>query len=443
MATASPVSHLQELVRIPTVSHTDEALDDGSQFELFRATLERIYPRAHTELDREIVAEHSLLYSWKGRETGAPTVLMAHYDVVPASVEGWEHPPFSAELVGEGEDQVVWGRGTLDDKGALVAIMEAVEELVIAGFTPHNDVYLSFGHNEESYGSGAREIVSLLEARGIRPALVIDEGGAVVEGIFPGVTDPIAVVGVSEKGITSVILTVDQVGGHASTPPRETATVRLARAIQRLNDSPFPARLAPTTLEMIETLGAHARGGMRFVFTHLWLTKGIVRRIFGSLSDETRALTRTTAAVTQLSGSLAPNALAERASATVNIRIAVDSSVAEAVDHVRQAIDDDEVHVTIESPSEPSPVSPSNGPAWDAIALAIAEVYPGTIVTPYIMMAASDSRHFTRISDSVYRFSPFRMSNEERATLHAKNERMHVATWLRGIRFYSAILRSR
>jgi carboxypeptidase PM20D1 len=396
----------------------------------------------HKSLTREIVADHSLLYRWAGVSAEAPMILLAHYDVVAASEERWEHPPFAAELVGEGDATELWARGALDDKGALVSILEAVERCLAEGFSPASDVYLSFGHDEETVGSGSRAIVALLESRGIRPALLVDEGGAVVEGIFPGVDAPIAVVGVSEKGITSVELRVVQDGGHASTPPRLGATARLARAIVRLNGSPFRARFSATNLEMIRTVGLRARQPYRWLFTQQWLTRGILLALFSRLGDETRAMVRTTAVVTRLAGSDAENALAEKATAMVNMRVAVGSTVAESVEHLRRAIRDPLVEVTALNPSEPSPVSPTTGPQWEAVRRAILAVYPEVIVTPYIQLGASDSRHFTRICDAVYRFTPFEMSLAERGTLHAVNERIHVATWLRGIDFYAELIRS-
>ena len=437
-----PVEHLRELVRLPTMSRTEVEQTDWAPFDAVIEALPRLYPALHGALTREIIADHSLLYRWKGTDDGPPTVLMAHYDVVPATEDGWEHPPFAAELTGGGEEELIWGRGTLDDKGSMVALLEGVEAAVLAGSVPRSDLYLSFGHDEETVGSGAQAIVAVLASRGIRPGLVLDEGGAIVEGIFPGVTEPIAVVGVSEKGIVTLTLSVDQDGGHASTPPKLSATARLARAIVRLNRRPFPSGFTPTNVEMIETLGGHASGPLRWVFTNLWLTRPLLLRLFGRLSDETAAMVRTTQAVTQLSGSQAANALAERAVATVNIRVAVGSSVAEAVEHVRRAVRDRRVTIAVPQASEPSPVSPTAGAAWELLRSTIVETYPGTIVTPYVMLAASDSRHFARISDHVYRFSPFRMSAAERGTLHAMNERMHVATFLRGVEFYTRLVRS-
>ncbi len=436
----TPVERFRALLRIPTISRLDHSSVDWTQFERFVDLLPELYPALHASLTRELVAEHSLLYRWAGKSAESPTILLAHYDVVAASDERWDHPPFGADLVETTDGTAIWARGALDDKGALVSILEAVEACVTAGFVPANDVYLSFGHDEETLGAGAKAIVALLESRGVRPALVVDEGGAVVEGIFPGVTGQIAVVGVSEKGITSVELSVLQDGGHASTPPRLSATARLARAIVRLNASPFGARFSGTNLEMIRTVGAHARQPYRWLFTNQWLTRGILLALFSRLSDETRAMVRTTAVVTRLSGSDAENALAEKATAIVNMRVAVGSSVAESVEHIRRAVRDDRVAVTALAPSEPSPISPTAGPRWDAVRGAIEATYPGVIVTPYIQLGASDSRHFTGICDAVYRFTPFEMSLAERGTLHAVNERIRVDTWLRGIEFYRALI---
>lgn len=438
---ALALDHLQTLIRIPTVSRLDESLIEWSRFDEFTSTLALLYPRVHAALSLHVVDGYALLFRWHGRSPGDETVLMAHYDVVAADdATGWTHPPFDAVVTGSGADRIIWGRGTLDDKGAVAAILEAVEGLLGVGFVPEHDVYLSFGHNEETAGSGAAALVRELEHRGVHPRLVLDEGGAVVEKVFPGVSRPTAVVGVSEKGMANITLTVEQSGGHASTPPRLTATARLARALVRLEKRPFPASIPAPTIEMIRTIGAHSTPLLRFVFTRADTLRLPLIALFARLSDETNAMIRTTAAVTQLRASDSANALAERAVAVVNTRIAIGSSVAATLRHIRRVVRDPLVVIEASTPSEPSPVSPSTGAMWQLLSETISAVYPRAIVSPYVMLGASDARHFTSISSHVYRFTPFEMSSAERATLHAIDERMHVSTFLSGIRFYRTLI---
>ena len=436
------LGRLQTLLRIPTVSRTDPAEVDWPVFDRFVDSVAELYPGVHRVLERELVGGHTLLFRWPGRSSGPAAILMAHYDVVAATDEGWTHPPFDAVLEGAGADRVIWGRGTLDDKGSVVAVLEAVERTIARddGFRPEHDLYLLFGHDEETDGTGAEAVQRLLAERSVEVGLVLDEGGAVVEKLFPTVDVPIAVVGVSEKGTTSFTLTVEQEGGHASTPPRVTATNRLARAIVRLGNRPFRARINAVTAQMIRTVGAHGRNPLRFVFTHVRLFRPLLVVVFARMSDETAAIVRTTVAVTQLSGSLAANALAERAQAVVNVRIAIGSSVAATQRHLERAIADPAVRVEAVSANEPARVSRMEGPTWRLLAESITAVYPTAVVTPYVQTGATDSRRFSPVSRSVYRFSPFEMSGEERATLHAKNERMHVQTWLTGIRFFEGLL---
>ncbi len=440
MTTGTALANLRELIRIPTVSRLDTAQTRWQHFDDFIAALARLYPLVHSRLELTVVGGYTLLFRWPGRLTHQSAVLMAHYDVVAAEDSGWDHPPFAADLTGHGAGEIIWGRGTLDDKGALVAILEAVERQLAAGMTPEHDVYLSVGHDEETLGSGAAAVVALLGSRGIRPAMVLDEGGAIVTGAFPGMTGPVAAVGVSEKGASIVRLVVSQSGGHASTPPELTATTRLARAIVRLGAAPFPAGFNPAMMQMFAVLGGHALGIFGVAFRHARIVRPLLLAAFTRVSNETAAMTRTTAAVTMLDAGLAANALAERATATISLRVAVGSNVATAVNHIRRVIRDDEVAIEIVDASEPSPISPATGAAWNLLAETIERSHPGTVVTPYVQTGATDSRRFTELSEHVYRFTPFEMSRDERNTLHAVNERMHVATWLRGIEFYADLI---
>ena len=437
------LDRFRELLRLATVSHADEELTDTAVFDAFHAALERLYPRVHATLERDVVAGHSLLYRWAGAELGDPLVLMAHLDVVPVVAEEWEHPPFGAEIVGAGADAAIHARGAIDDKGSLVAILEAVEQLVADGFTPAGDVYLSFGHNEETAGDGARELVAVLRSRGVRPALVLDEGGAVVDGVIPGVTVPTAMVGVAERGVMTLVLTAREGGGHASTPPATPATARLARAIHRLHRHPFPTRLAPPVRALFTTIAPHAPQPLRWVFGHLGLTGPLLTRVFPRLGPEMNALVRTTAVATQLSGAPGENVLATTARAALNIRLLTGDTVASATARVRRVVADPEVEVEVRHGSDPSPVSPWKGAAWQRIATTVARTLGEEVVTtPYIQLGASDSRWFTAISDHVYRFTPFHLTRAERDALHSHNERIRVEVWLRGIGFYRELIRA-
>ncbi len=435
------MERLRALIQVPTVSRSAPETADEGEFGRFRALLAELYPRVHAKLELEVVAGGTLLFRWRGRGGGAPSVLMAHYDVVPADEPGWQHPAFGAELVGDGGEQRVWGRGAIDDKGALAVILQAAEEALGTDFLPAADLYLSFGHNEETAGDGAAAVVALFSERGVRPALVLDEGGAVVEGVFPGVQAPIAVVGVTEKGIAGIELIASKPGGHAATPGRGGATAQLARAILRLEKKPSRATISAPTLSMIQTLGAHASAPLGFLFRHATAFRPLLTAAFARLGPETEAMVRTTRAVTRLSGSAGDNVIAERATAMVNVRIAVGSSVEEAANDIRTAIDDSDIEVRVAYGSEPSPASRSEGPVWQLLAEAISDTFPGAVVAPYVMLQASDSRHFAAISDGVYRFLPFDLTTAERGALHAIDESIRVSTYLRGIEFYRRLLR--
>lgn len=440
--TEASIARFRELLQIPTDSHADERLVDAEAFTRFIDTLARLYPAVHAVLEREVVDGHSLLFHWAGSGDAAdPLVLMAHIDVVPVVEEEWDHPPFGAELVGEGKDAEIHARGAIDDKGALVAIMEAVEELAAEGYAPTHDVYLSFGHNEETAGGGARAIVALLRERGITPALVLDEGGAVVEGAVPGVAVPTAMVGVAERGVLTLRLTARESGGHASTPPVFPATARLARAIDRVQRHPFPARIAPPVRALFATLAPHAAQPLRTVFANLGALGPLAARVFARLGPELNAMVRTTAVATELSGAPGENVLATTARASINIRLLTGDTAASATARIRRIVADPAVEIEVRHGSDPSPVSSWRGEPWRRIATAVHDALGTDIVTtPYIQLGASDSRWFTAISAHVYRFTPFHLTRGERDALHAHNEHIRVESWLNGIRFYRALL---
>ncbi|MDN4173420.1 M20/M25/M40 family metallo-hydrolase [Nocardioides sp. SOB77] len=431
---ARAVEKLQALVRIPTVSHRDWSLVDTDAFDRLLVELERQFPLLHERLELTRIPTHALLLRWAGASSERPVVLMAHLDVVP--VEGtWQHPPFSGDVV----DGSIWGRGTLDDKGCVAAICEAVETLLEDGFVPAQDVWLSFGCNEEVSGEAATLAVEELVRRGVRPWFVLDEGGAVASEAFPGVAAPVGVVGVTEKGVTSLELRVEGRGGHASTPARMGPTARIARAITRIDRSPMPASTPEPTVELFRRMAPHAPLPLRALMANAGRLGPVLTRALVAAGPEPAAMTRTTFAVTTLSGSPALNVVAATAKAGVNIRIMVGDTVAGVLEHVRRVVADDEVHIDVVEQNEPSPVSPRDE-AFGLVETTIAELFPDAVPAPYVMMAATDSRFFTRICDRVYRFAPFRMTKAQRESIHSYDEHLGVDAFLDGVRWYRRLI---
>ena len=440
---AAAAPKLARLITCRTVSSSDPEQVEAGEFDAFIQALPELFPLVHARLGLERVNGYGLLYRWQGSgtddEDGGPLVLMAHYDVVPVQdPASWDYPPFSGKIT----DGRIWGRGTLDDKGSLAAILEAVELLLAEGFVPARDVYLSFGNNEETAGDTAQAAADLLASRGIRPWLVLDEGGAVAAQAFPFVDRPVAVVGVAEKGILDVELSTEDPGGHASTPHRRGATARLARAITRLDDHPLPAVLPEPTVEMIGRLAPSARFPARLVFGNLRLFRVPLTRVLARMGGEPGALTRTTVAVTQLQGSRASNVLASRATATANIRVAVGETVQGTVAQLEKIIADSSVTLRVLEGNEPSPVSATDNAQFALLEQAITALFPDAVPAPYIMLAGTDSRRFTGICDAVYRFAPFRMDRRDRASIHGDNEYLGVQAFGEGILFYAFLLRS-
>lgn len=437
-------SHLQTLVRIPTVCPPGDApltADVAEVFATHRAALEALYPTVFGAAEVEVVGRAGLLLRVPGAVAERPVMLMAHQDVVPVpddwQAEGWEHPPFDGAI----DAGYVHGRGTLDDKGALVVLLDALEELLASGWAPARDLYLLFGADEEQHGPSAVAAVGVLQERGIEPWLVLDEGGAVATGAFPGLAGPAAVIGASEKGIATIDLVVESLGGHASTPPAESAPGILAAALVAVESSPFPSSLHDLSVEMFESLAPALRFPMGSVLGRARTLRGPLAKLMPRLGPELAAMVRTTAAITMLEGSPAQNVLATRARATLNSRIAVGSTVAQTVAHLRDAIDDPRVTLKVIEASEPSPVSPTgDDPRWQALAAAVGESYPEAIMVPYVMMAASDARHVARIAPAVYRFSPLLMDKAQREAIHGPNEKVAIESLGRGVEFYRALL---
>lgn len=432
------VENFREVLRCKTVSYKDKSLEDGAEFDKLYEKLPTLYPNVYKTCVLTQLNDRSLLYHWKGKSSDRPGVLMAHFDVVPVNEDAWEKPAFEAII----ENGVLWGRGTLDTKGTFAGVMQAADNLMAQGFVPEHDLYLAFAGDEEVMGHGATAIVQYFKERGIRPEFVLDEGGAVVRNVFPGVSEACAVVGIAEKGPMDVTFTLNSTGGHASTPPPHTSVGVLAQAVARVESHPFPFHLTAPAAQMFDTLGRRSTFVYRLIFANLWLFRPVLDLICKKSGGELNALVRTTVAFTQMQGSAASNVLPPNAWVGANLRLMSGETVQSAKAYLEKVVSDDRIRVDVVSGMNPSPVSRTDDEPWQRLKTAISATWTDTVVSPYLMLACSDSRHYGEISDHVYRFSAMGLSKEERGMIHANNERIPLETFHTTVAFYQRLIRA-
>ena len=428
---------LQALVRCKTVSNVDPALEDDAEFEKLISLLPNLYPNVFETCEFQRLPDRGLLFRWKGKKSDTPSVMMAHYDVVPADEEKWDKPPFDGII----EGGVLWGRGTLDTKATFNGALFAANTLIGQGYQPENDIYFAFSGGEEVNGAGADNIVDYFIAHGIQPALVLDEGGAVVENVFPGVKKPCGLIGIAEKGMMNVEYKVLSAGGHASAPPTKTPITTLADACKKVQNKPFKMHITKPAAEMFDTLGRHSTFLYKIIFANMWCFSWVIDVLGKTGGGEMNALVRTTTAFTMMEGSTARNVLPTEAKLVSNMRLNPADSVASALAHLKKAVNDSDVEITVLEANEPSRISQTNCPAWDAVASTVSETWPGTIVAPYLMVQCSDSRCYGRISDHVYRFCAMDMTAEERKSIHGNNEKIRLESIAKTVEFYIRLLK--
>lgn len=427
--------HLQQALRFETVSSHQEDQVDQAAMTGFLAFLEQTYPLAHQRMKKTLVNDHGLVLRWAGRDTKRRVLLTAHYDVVPATDKGWPHPPFGGVLW---QDRV-YGRGAFDDKGSLIALMESASMLIQQGFVPPCDVYFAFGFDEEVGGAkGAAQMAAYFKQQGLRFDFVLDEGGAVADGAIMGITKPVAVVGLAEKGNSSFELHFVGEGGHSSTPPAETAVSRMARLIAQVQAHPFKARLTDTVVSMLTTVAKHKTGVQRLVMGHPRLFAPL---ILASLSKnrQTAAMQRTTLAFTMAQGGSAHNVLPESASCTVNVRLLQGDSVKDVLSYLTGFGIPFEVKAI--QTSEATRASDPQSPGMRHLSRCIQAVFPDAVVTPYLMVGGTDCRHYQEVCDNAYRFLPARVSQEELALMHGRGEYLSVDNLQHMLDFYTLFLR--
>ena len=429
-------------IRYKTVFNEDVSKVDFEPFKKLQEYLAVSFPLVESRLEKKVINNYALLYTWKGSgTTGKPILLLAHMDVVPASEEGWKHAPFAGDVA----ENSIWGRGTLDDKCTVMAQLEAIEYLLKANYTPSRTIYLAYGFDEEITGKeGAGQIATYLRGQGLDFEYMLDEGDLIISGAVPGISAPVALVGTAEKGYLSLELSVESESGHSSMPPRETAVGILAKAITRLEQNPFPSRMSGPTGDMFEYLGPEMRFPYNMIFANMWLLKPVVEDQLAS-SPSTDATLRTTIAPTMLKASERDNILPARASAVVNFRLMPGDSIDSVIKRVSTVINDPRVVIKIYNPegrTEPSAITSTGSWGYQTLSKTVRQVFPDALVGPALVNSYSDSSQYAGLSDTVLRFLPQKLDIKEIGMLHGVNERITVDNYIEMITFYIQLIRN-
>jgi carboxypeptidase PM20D1 len=440
------ITNLSASLVFPTISFQESNADGHVAFAQFQNWLAHTYPDFHHTLELQKFNQ-TLLFKWQGTDaTLQPVLVTGHYDVVPVipGTEGlWTHPPFSGHI----EDGYIWGRGALDDKSGVIGMVEAATYLLARGYQPLRTIYFSFGHDEEIGGAmGAGLVADYLKKQGVQLLWSLDEGSFLLDGFIPGIDTLVAAINVAEKGSLTLQLVGKSEGGHSSMPPPQTAAGILAEAITKLEQNPMPGGLEGLSLAMFDTLSREMPFINRLLFANRWLFGGLIDRSLEQ-SPPTNAMLRTTTAVTMLSGSVKVNVLPIEATAMVNFRLHPRDTVEEVVAHVNRVVADENVDVRRVNFVGWNGQAASTVSSWDAVGFSIIEqsvldIYPNAIVAPGLMVAASDSRHYSKVADNAYRFNPFPISSGEFTGFHGTNERISSASFISGVKVYIGILES-
>lgn len=425
---------LARLIRIETISREDQ--QDLTKFHTFHQALRELFPTLFAAARVEEF-DGSLLLRIPGKDpAAAPFLLMSHHDVVEATGQ-WTHPPFSGHI----DAEKLWGRGTLDDKGNLWAMLQAAEELLCAGYVPPADLYFMTTCNEECSGAGSDAISRELERRGIRFDLVLDEGGMIVPEPIGGAKGYFAMIGVGEKGAADLKFIARSAGGHASTPPRNSPLVRLGKFMAAADKANlFTKQLSPVTVEMFRRMAPTMSGAMRFVFRHAGALRGLLRHVLPLISPTAAALVKTTLAFTMAEGSGGANVLPLEAHVIGNMRYSHHQGREDSIRAVTELADKFGIETVVLDGGYPSGLTDYRSAAFRLVEQAVNANFPDVVAAPYVMTGATDSRHMSRVCDCCVRFAPFKISQQQLDSMHAIDESVDLAALAPAVDFFKYVL---
>jgi acetylornithine deacetylase/succinyl-diaminopimelate desuccinylase-like protein len=386
----------------------------------------------------------NLLARLKGSGAKKPLLLLAHVDVVPIEGQPWTVPPFAATE----KDGFLWGRGVNDDKAMAAAIVAATLELARTQAPLVRDVIVALTAGEETGGSaGARWLTEnhkeLLDAE-----IALNEGGGAL--LTDDFAKPVGVfLGVSEKVFQTFDLVVKGTGGHSSRPPTSgDPVVALAKALVKVGEYRFPAKVLPETKADFESEAAAAEPQYVAALEHAAASAPRIAPADDAVLTRDpayNAAIRTTCVTTMLEGSPQDNVLPTSAKARVNCRILPGETRAQVQQALVKVIGDPNVAVTPGADIGDAGSSPFEGEVVEAVKKVTQAMFPGTPVLPGMGTGASDSRHLRNIGIRAYGVTPNMGTRAEAKAAHGAHgpdERKSLKWLVPGADFWRGIVRA-
>ncbi len=408
---------------------------DRTKFLEFHKLLRELFPAIFNVSEFE---EHdgSFIMRWPGKNPGQKLLLMNHHDVVEAEGD-WKYPPFSGGIA-EGR---IWGRGAIDDKGELWAMFQAADELASQGFTPEYDIWFESACTEETDGSGADYLSSLMAERGLRFDLVLDEGGMILDEPIAGAKGTFALIGVGEKGCADIKFTARSSGGHASSPGKDTPLVRLGKFMASVDrNNLFKAKLSPEICELLRRLAPTMDGIPSKFMAHPEKYRRILTKVMASVSPIAASMVKTTIAFTVCHGSEGNNVLPEEAYVIGNMRFSHHQGLKGSLKELAKYAKRCDLEIEVLDPGFASPISSFNSEGFKLVEKAVNEIFPGVMTTPYLMTGASDARYMSKVSDCCLRFAPFKISDDQLSSIHGLNESVDLSCLVPAVDFYKYVI---
>lgn len=425
-----------EMLKIPTVTNCDKTLFNELQDLMWKiapefAKLPRVSPR-----------NSCLIIKWAGKRSDKPLVLMGHQDVVPAEDESkWKHAPYAGEIV----DGLVWGRGALDCKSTVFASMVAANQLIEQGFVPEQDIYFAYGDDEETSGGSAKAEADYLKEQGVKPALVIDEGGGMTsqKSFEKFLECNVGVLGVQEKGFADIKFIARSKGGHSSAPAKNTPFIRLARFMLKIDKhNIFDTKVLPVVKDMLKEFSKAVKPHILRPFirkAYLFLPLA-VKLLPQQLACELKAFMSTTMVFTMAEGSHATNNIPDAAWVLANLRYAPHEGHDACLKKLQKLAAKDDIEIEVLNTRDASDMADIHSEGYKFTVDMINKTYGKTVMAPYLIVGGTDCRYMQDICPTALRFTPFLVTIEEMSCCHGYDERIGIEALAGGVNFFTNVI---